>query len=322
MTENADQDGAIVPAHAGRALPAASDVTVHGGLTGESPVLVHSLHGFLDAGNGPVLASEHLLNVLPHRLIASFDSDAFLDYRARRPRMTFDADHYTGVEMPEIRLYEVTDLDGTPFLLLTGPEPDYRWNAFLNSSVGLIEAAGVRLVVGMGAIPWPTPHTRPFSVSAHATDRTHLVGHRPWVGQVEFPGHIGGVLEWRLGQRQVPAMGFAVHVPHYLAQYPHPRVAMRLLQCVADATGLRLPVAELEPAAQRAEQEITGHVERSPELAALVGALETQHDGLIAQRELGSADPATEVPTADEIGAQIEEFLADLERRGRDEKQN
>ena len=53
------------------------------------PVLLHCLEGFLDAGNAAGLATAHLLERSPGRVVATFDIDAFYDYRARRPPMTF-----------------------------------------------------------------------------------------------------------------------------------------------------------------------------------------------------------------------------------------
>jgi len=57
------------------------------------PVLVEALDGFVDAGSGRRLAREHLLNALDSQLVVSFDVDQLLDYRARRPEMTFTTDH-------------------------------------------------------------------------------------------------------------------------------------------------------------------------------------------------------------------------------------
>ena len=68
----------------------------------QGPVLVYSLDGFLDAGNAAALATQHLLDQSSGRVVASFDIDAFFDYRARRPPMTFSENRYEGYEPPRL----------------------------------------------------------------------------------------------------------------------------------------------------------------------------------------------------------------------------
>ena len=78
----------------------------------ERPVLLHAFSGFVDAGAGVRLAAEHLLATNDHQLVATFDADELLDYRARRPKMTYVVDHFASVEVPELTLHEVTDATG------------------------------------------------------------------------------------------------------------------------------------------------------------------------------------------------------------------
>ena len=108
---------------------------------------------------------------LPHEVIARFDADSLVDYRGHRPRMTFSGDHYEDFAAPEIALYALEDDAGVPFLLLHGAEPDYAWERFVAAVPQLIERLGVTTVVALQAIPMPVPHTRPVTVTAHATRR-------------------------------------------------------------------------------------------------------------------------------------------------------
>ena len=55
-------------------------------------VLVHDLAGEFDAASVGALAGAHLLGALPHEVIARFDVDSLVDYRAHRPRITFHGD--------------------------------------------------------------------------------------------------------------------------------------------------------------------------------------------------------------------------------------
>lgn len=288
----------------------------------DSPVLVHALTGFLDAGHAGRLAVEHLLATLDHRVVASFDLDDLYDYRARRPRMTFLSDHFAAVDLPTLEMVEVTDAAGVPFLLLHGAEPDHAWQRLTRAVGALVDRFGVRLTVGMHAIPWPLPHTRPVDVTAHATDSALIGGHSPWVGSLEVPGHLAGMLELYLGDTGHPAMGFAAHVPHYLVGSEYPSASLALLTQVANATGLTLPGDALTEAAEATLAEITAQIAQNPENVGAVEALEAQYDAVITSRELassgdeeGSMPTAAELPTGDEIAAQVERFLADMDSR-------
>lgn len=278
----------------------------------DRPVLIQALTGFVDAGAAARLAREHLLAALDGRVVATFDVDQLLDYRSRRPVMLFVEDHWEEYDEPRLELHLLTDPAGTPFLLLTGPEPDLQWERFTQAMLTLVERFGVRLTVGLNAIPMAVPHTRPTGVTAHATRPELVAGYEPWLQRVQVPGGAGHLLEYRLGQRGADAMGFAVHVPHYLAQTEYPAAAEVLLDSVARATGLALPTDELHDAAGDIRADIDQQIAQTDEASALVRALEQQYDSFLRGRRgtnlLASEGP---LPTADELGAELERYLAE-----------
>ena len=284
----------------------------------QRPVLVHAFTGFIDAGSAGRLLRDHLLENFEHRLLATFDVDQLLDYRSRRPTMVFVENHWVSYDEPSLALHVVQDATGVPFLLLEGAEPDVQWERFLQAVLGLVERLGVRLSIGVHGIPMGLPHTRPTGVTAHATSLDLVAGHPPWIGTVQVPGSVGNLLEYRLGQAGHDAMGFAVHVPHYLAQAEYPDAALVLLESVAKAAGLTLPGPQLQAAGERTRAEIDEQVQASPEVVAVVEALEQQYDEYVDARVRGN--PLTgqdgSVPTGDELGAELERFLAERTRRG------
>jgi len=278
-----------------------------------APVLVHGLTGFMDAGGASRLAIEHLLDSCEHTRVATFDIDSLFDYRGRRPRTVFDSDHYESVAMPELVVDAAVDERGERFLILHGTEPDTAWGAVSNGIIRLAEALGVRLVVGMHAIPWPAPHTRPINVTVHANDPTLTVGAQPWVGSLEVPGSLAALLELRLGEQDRPAMGFAAHVPHYLVQAEFPRGALALLQSLSTATGMAVPLDELREAAEESDADISIQIASNPENMEAVTTLEEQYDAMMASRANQSAG-ADALPADTDIAAQVEAFLAQLDQ--------
>lgn len=285
---------------------------------GRGPVLIHALEGFSDAGHAIKLAARHLKNTLDTELVASFAIDELLDYRSRRPLMTFKTDHFTAYEEPELNLYALHDSVGTPFLLLAGLEPDLRWERFITAVRLLAERLGVRRVIGLGTIPMAVPHTRPITMTAHANDKELIADHQPWVGEVQVPASVSNLLEFRMAQHGHEVVGFTVHVPHYLAQTDYPAAAETLLAEVARAASLQLPLDELAKAGAEVHDKINEQVAGSAEVAQVVSALERQYDAFVAAQENRSLLARDEdLPSGEELGAEFERFLA---QQARDER--
>ena len=287
----------------------------------DGPVLVHALDGFLDAGNAASLAAKHLQSESAGRVVASFSIDDFYDYRARRPPMSFVENHYEAYEAPRLVVRLLDDRNGSPYLLLHGPEPDMHWEAFALAVRTVVEHFGVRLTVAMGAVPMAVPHTRPVMLTNHATTPDLLVQKNVWRGQIRVPASAQALLEFRLGEWGHPATGFVAHIPHYVAQFDYPLAAAALLDSVGEVTGLEWGLDAVRAAGEAKMLEIAAQIEDSAEVRDVVAGLEQQYDAFHRPDPGdGSALPLAEeqeLPTGEELGAEFERFLAGLDRRDR-----
>lgn len=277
------------------------------------PVLLHAFQGAFDAGHAGQQAADHLLSTLPNERVITFDVDELLDYRSRRPAMMFENGAFTDYERPELVIDLLHDDEGAPLLLLHGPEPDLHWEAFARAVEMIVDDFGVTLTIGVHGIPMGVPHTRPLTVTAHATRRELIAHHPGFIGSVQVPASVSALLEYHLGQQGRDAVGLSVNVPHYLAQSEFPQAAAELIRQVSRAGGLSLPVGDLEAEGVRILEEIDRQVGESAEVSGVVQSLERNYDEN-AQRAIadGSQVSALEddVPDADDIAAQVEAFLA------------
>ncbi|MDR5700140.1 proteasome assembly chaperone family protein [Agromyces aerolatus] len=292
-----------------------ADVTVPQGLP-----LVAGLTGFADAGAAVAQTTEYLLSTLDSTLVALFDADELLDYRARRPIILFEGDHLGDYRPPKLQLRLARDEIGQQFLLLTGYEPDFQWNRFGAAVLGLIEELGVSSLTWVNAIPMPVPHTRPISltVSGNRPELTDAMS--VWRPTTEAPANALHLVEYQLQALDRPVTGFVLLVPHYLSDTEYPSAAISALEAITAATGRIFPTDALRERGREFRGRIDEQVATNAELAKLVGTLEERHDSYMEDTVLRSplTDEDGELPSADEIAAELENFLAF--RRGRDDE--
>jgi hypothetical protein len=273
-------------------------------LSGLRPAMIHLFDGYIDAGMVNHAAARYLLEVCDHQVLARFDHDQLHDYRSRRPQMVFDTNHWAEMIDYSLLLHLLSDANGKQFLLLTGPEPDSQWNRAAAAVLMLANELRVTQLLTCSGVPMAVPHTRPTLVTAHATDPALATGNPMWIDRVQLPGAFSHVLEYRAGEAGMLAQGFVAHVPHYLAQASFPQATAAVLARIATAAGLELPLDPLHDRAQTNLAEIAAETSSDPEFAPMVATLEEQYDQLAAS---GGAS----VPTAEEIGAAVEQFLAE-----------
>jgi len=282
--------------------------------------LVAGLTGFADSGSAVTQLSEYLLDTLDHRVVASFDADELLDYRARRPLIYFDHDHLSDYRPSTLRLYLATDEVGQPFLLLTGFEPDFQWERFTAAVLQLIDIYQVKTTTWVHAIPMPVPHTRPLGVTVSGNRSELIESMSIWKPQTQVPANALHLIEYRLQELAHPVTGFVLLIPHYLADTEFPAAAVIALESVSASTGLIFPTERLREEGRDFLAKIDAQVESNQELAKLVGTLEARHDSYMIDNPLRSplTDEDGELPSADDIAAELENFLA-LRRTGDDD---
>ncbi|GAB3624897.1 PAC2 family protein [Mariniluteicoccus endophyticus] len=271
---------------------------------GRQPVMIHLLQGYIDAGQVGRTLAEHIRAQCKTETLVRFDVDQLHDYRSRRPAMVFDTDHWKSVEPFRLELLRATSPAGEDFLLLTGPEPDVQWERTAAAIRGLAQRLEVRLAVTAYGIPIGVPHTRPTLLTGHGT-RPELSGivNPVWVGRMEIPGSFPALLELELGQHGIDAAGIAANVPHYLSNSPFHQATIAALERLNEMTGLGFALGDLEERALVNLAEISREMEASPEVQEVVSQLEVAYDEV--------QDQTRPVPSADEIGAELERFLAE-----------
>ena len=282
--------------------------TRHPGRTLDRPVLVVALEGWVDAGLGADGAISALLSAAPTEQLATFDGETLIDQRARRPVAHIAHGINEGLTWPLIQVRAGTDLVGRDVCYLVGPEPDFRWHAFVADVVELAGALGVRMVVGLGAFPAPAPHTRPVRLAATAPpESADLVARIGIVqGEIDVPSGVWGALELAFGDAGITAVGLWARVPHYVAGMAFPAASAALLDGLAALAELTIDTTALHTEADTSLQQVDELISKSSEHSQLVHQLERNLDATE-----GNPLDLGQIPTGDELAAELERYLRD-----------
>lgn len=274
--------------------------------------LVAGLTGFADAGGVVTQVNRYLLDALESERVGTFDNDQLMDYRARRPVFQFEETHLTSYDPPRLSLDLVHDDVGSPFLFLSGYEPDFLWEKMSRTVLSLITSLEVSSSSWVHAIPMPVPHTRSLGVTVSGNREEITDALSVWRPTTGVPGTLMHLIEYRLQAAEHPTAGFVVLVPHYLADTEFPDAAITALQSVTKATGLIFPTDSLRESGREFLTGISKQVDDNSELERLIESLEKRHDSYMEDNAVPSPlmDADGEVPSADTIASELENFLA------------
>ncbi len=280
------------------------------------PALIVALDGWTDAGNGGTSAAERLLERYEARTIGRFDADALYDYRDRRPLLEIDRGRLGTVRWPALTLQHLSPSSGPDLILLSGAEPDLGWRALADDLKSLSDLLGIRRYVGLGSVPGPLPHTRPVQMVCTSNDAALLERVGTPHEQMVVPASAQVAIEAELGAHGLTTLGMWVRIPHYVAG-PYPEAARALLERLSSHLGTAVDVSALEQeiadnrarldVASTSSDEVRDHVAHLERLYDAEAGGPTGPLGIDLQRGAPISD--IDVPSGDEIGAEIERFL-------------
>jgi predicted ATP-grasp superfamily ATP-dependent carboligase len=274
-----------------------------------APAMVCAFQGWNDAGDAASSAVSFLASSLQARRFARIDSEEFYDFQTNRPSVQFNDENEREIVWPAVEVFEASAPRAPRDLVLVqGVEPSLRWRSFTGHIVELAEALGVQVVVSLGALLGDVPHTRPVSMSGHATDPALMERLGMQGSTYEGPTGIVGVLHAACAQAGLPSASLWAGVPHYVAAAANPKAALALVRRVEGLIGVSVDVSELESAAADYERQVGLAVQSDPDIQAFVERLE--------QAAEGEEDVAPEdVPSGDAIAREFQRFLR---QRGRE----
>jgi predicted ATP-grasp superfamily ATP-dependent carboligase len=276
-----------------------------------APAMVCAFQGWNDAGDAASSAVSFLASALDARRFARIDPEEFYDFQANRPCIRFGEDDKREISWPTVEIFEANAPRAPRDLVLVqGVEPSMRWRAFSTHLVDLAEALGVQVVVSLGALLGDVPHTRPVSLSGHASDVALLERLGIQASSYEGPTGIVGVLHTACAQAGLPSASLWAAVPHYVAAAANPKAALALLRRVEVLIGVSVDVSELETATADYERQVGLAVQSDPDIQAFVERLEQAADS-------EEQSVPEDLPSGDILASEFQRFLRQRGREGK-----
>ena len=258
-----------------------------------APVVLASFDGWVDAGSAATAAIAAIGQ--DATTIATFSADDLFDYRARRPTLDIRDGRPSSLEWPELRLRH-TSRGGRDLLVLTGPEPDFRWHALADDVVELLHRLDVRAWISLGSIPAAVPHARPVPILGTESQPGLLRGIDPGpTGLLRVPAAALSMLEMAAAASGIPAVGYFAQIPHYVTG-TYPPASVALLKAVERHLGIDLPYGDLVEEAARMRLRLDAAVAADETTRAYVERLEAMVD-------------ESRRPAGDDLISEIEQFL-------------
>ena len=277
----------------------------------ERPVLIAAFTGWNDAAEAASVASATLRDSWEAQRFGAFDAEEFFDYQATRPQIKLVEGVTRTMEWPENHLYATASnleaAGGRGAVLLSGPEPSFRWRSFCAAVIELARELNVELVVTMGALLADVPHSRSVSVAANSQDPALIEGLGLSASRYEGPTGITGVLHRACAEGGLPSVSFWASVPHYLPAIPSAPAALALLESLSGLLGVEVDTSDLERAAAAYQEQVSAAVSQDSDLASYVRMLEDRFDSQVDQGPRN-------LPTGDDLARELESYLRE-ERR-------
>ncbi len=282
----------------------------------DRPILIAGFSGWNDAAEAASVAVDSIMESWSAKRFGAFDGEEFFDYQATRPQIKLIDGVTRTVEWPENTL-NATDRDipaarDRGAILLSGPEPSFRWRSFSQAVVDVAKEFDASLVVTLGALLADVPHSRPVAVAANSQNPalTEKLGLSS--SGYEGPTGITGVLHRVCADAGLPSVSFWASVPHYLPSVPSAPAALALLGGLSNLLGVKVDTVELESTAGDYQDQISAAVQQDSDLSSYVQMLEERYDSQV------DGDPRN-LPTGDDLAQELEGFLREHRRENGEE---
>jgi len=280
----------------------------------KEPHAIAMLKPWVDVGGvGSIIISwmENQLNV---KDLAKLQRPGdFFDFTRHRPTSFVSAGHRR-MTIPNTYITYSNRQSGNDFIFLRLLEPHHHGEEYVESVLELMRKFGVKRYTIVGSMHDFVPHTRPLTVTGEAIGETtgrHLTENGVTSIEYKGPTSICFLISQKAPDMGMEAMSLIVHLPQYTQMQEDFNGAVRLMRIVSSIYDI--PVDQsIENNALRQMEQINTALDSNPQLKSIVKQLENLHD---------NKSENIEDLSATELSPEVEKFLAEMDRRFREDTQ-
>ncbi|UCD09908.1 MAG: PAC2 family protein [Dehalococcoidales bacterium] len=278
------------------------------------PHAVVMLKPWVDVGRAGSIVIAWMENQLGVKDLAKLDRPGdFFDFTRHRPTSFVSAGRRR-MTIPNTYVTYSKQQSGNDFIFLRLLEPHHHGEEYVESVLDLMQKFGVKRYTIVGSMHDFVPHTRPLTVTGEAIGKnTSRQLEENGVTSIEYrgPTSICFLISQRAPDIGMETMSLIAHLPQYTQMKEDFNGAVRLMHILSSI--YNIPVDQsIENNALRQMEQINTALESNPQLKSIVNQLENLYDN---RSENTEDHPATE------LSPEVEQFLAEMDRRFREDPQ-
>lgn len=273
-----------------------------------APIVVAAFRGWNDAAAAATTALSTIGEMVNAERVATIDPDEFYDFQTTRPLIDTSEGGRGTLSWPEVEIFAARVPDAEhDLILISGAEPSMRWRSFSRLLLDTAAQLGGQRVVLLGALLADVAHTNPVRLTGISPDEAVVeeLGLRP--PSYSGPTGILGVLQHGAADHNMQALSLWAPVSHYAAGITNTKASLALVETFSTVTGIPVATTTLSAAAEIFEEQVSRAVEADPRLRNLVERLQRAAEEADRDEVLNFNE--AELPTGDELAAELERFL-------------
>ena len=236
-------------------------------------IMVIGLEGWVNAGKVSTFSVKYLTEKLDAKKTGEIPVDEFHDYMLFRPSVTVKEGIIQSYNSPKNEFFCSKDVKNKQsFVLLLGHEPHRNWQKYAEAVLKAAEKKGVKRIYTTGGFLADVPHQSATPVSASTNNEKILSELKKY--EVELTSYTGPTSVYseimvKAKKKHVDVISLWSPVPMYVAGV-YPRAAYRILEKIAQLTGIQLDLTDLKKKAETFEAEFQKEVAEQPDMRELI----------------------------------------------------
>ena len=278
------------------------------------PVAIAMLRPWIDVGRVGTLSLNAIQRHLGAREIGRLaEPGKFFDFTRYRPRMRI-VDGRRVFTTPNTIIHSARDERADrDYLFLHIREPHAYGEDYCRAIFETLERFDVREYCRVGGMYDSVPHTRPLLVTGSLSDEqaakaAGLVSQRQ--SSYQGPTSIVNMVAELAAERRIPTSSLMAHLPQYMQLDEDHMGCARIVEILSAMFDLPRSLADRKRGIRQYE-DVNKAVENNPEVATLIGRLESYYDRVLADASMADAMEDDEDESPD-LAPGVEQFLREV----------